>query len=248
MRYDGEGRRVVIIETDGATRTETRYTCEGRICQARDENDQPIAYFFNEGEYWPTPGVPPSPLMPGDKHLYAKDHLGSVRDTLDKTGSITARFDYDPYGGWLTQPETVPQFGYAGMFYHAPSGLYLTHYRAYDPKTARWLSRDPIEEEGGINLYGYVGGNPVSFTDPLGLRGGALGYRPIRPNPPKRRLCLVWVCTICEDCKVPRCVTFKIYAPPGAPGEGGFAGAGGYAGDAATMPECMCTIDTGYPF
>ena len=52
----------------------------------------------------------------------------------------------------------------ANVFYHAPSGLYLTHYRAYDPKTARWLSRDPIEEEGGINLYTYVLGNLGSYT------------------------------------------------------------------------------------
>jgi RHS repeat-associated protein len=56
------------------------------------------------------------------------------------------------------------------MQYHAQSGLYLTKYRFYDPQTGRWLSRDPIEEEGGFNLYGYVGGNPVSFVDPLGLQ------------------------------------------------------------------------------
>jgi RHS repeat-associated protein len=55
------------------------------------------------------------------------------------------------------------------MQYHAPSGLYLTKYRAYDPKDGRWLSRDPIGEAGGINLYAYVGGNPVRFVDLLGL-------------------------------------------------------------------------------
>jgi RHS repeat-associated protein len=54
------------------------------------------------------------------------------------------------------------------MQFHAPSELYLTQYRIYDPRTGRWLSRDPIEEEGGINLYGYVGGNPVSYIDPNG--------------------------------------------------------------------------------
>ena len=59
--------------------------------------------------------------------------------------------------------------GYAGMFYHARSGLYLTHYRAYDPRLGRWLSRDPIWEAGGVNLYGYVGGDPISFIDPYGL-------------------------------------------------------------------------------
>jgi RHS repeat-associated protein len=88
---------------------------------------------------------------------------------LDGQGQNLARYDYDPYGNFIGQPQTPPDFGYAGMHYHAPSGLYLTRYRAYDPQTGRWLSRDPIEEAGGINLYGYVGGNPISYNDPLGL-------------------------------------------------------------------------------
>ncbi len=43
-------------------------------------------------------------------------------------------------------------------------------YRLYNPSTGRWLSRDPIEEAGGMNLYGMVGNNPISFYDILGLR------------------------------------------------------------------------------
>ncbi|MDR2156024.1 MAG: RHS repeat-associated core domain-containing protein [Burkholderiaceae bacterium] len=62
-----------------------------------------------------------------------------------------------------------PDKGYAGMFEHKPSGLYLTQYRAYDPVAGRWLSRDPIAERGGLNLYGYVDGDPVNFMDPEGL-------------------------------------------------------------------------------
>ncbi|MFM8901137.1 MAG: RHS repeat-associated core domain-containing protein, partial [Burkholderiales bacterium] len=42
-------------------------------------------------------------------------------------------------------------------------------YRAYDPLARRWLNRDPIEESGGPNLYGYVGGNPLNYVDLLGL-------------------------------------------------------------------------------
>ncbi|GHT88234.1 hypothetical protein AGMMS49543_26110 [Betaproteobacteria bacterium] len=76
---------------------------------------------------------------------------------------------YDPYGSLINNPTSAPEFDYAGMQYHQQSGLYLTKYRAYDPRTGRWLSRDPIGEAGGLNLYGYVGGNPVSFVDPLGL-------------------------------------------------------------------------------
>jgi RHS repeat-associated protein len=68
----------------------------------------------------------------------------------------------------MNDPQTAPAFGFAGMQYHAPSGLYLTKYRAYDPETGRWLSRDPIEE-ARVNLYAYVEGNPMSWIDPLGL-------------------------------------------------------------------------------
>ena len=43
-------------------------------------------------------------------------------------------------------------------------------YRYYDPVTGRWPSRDPIEEKGGVNLYGFVGNNPVNLFDPFGLK------------------------------------------------------------------------------
>jgi uncharacterized protein RhaS with RHS repeats len=42
-----------------------------------------------------------------------------------------------------------------------------------DPTVGRWISRDPIGETGGINLYGYVGNNPISLWDPLGLIEGS---------------------------------------------------------------------------
>ena len=41
--------------------------------------------------------------------------------------------------------------------------------RPYDPNLGRWIQRDPISERGGLNLYGYVGNNPVKRVDPLGL-------------------------------------------------------------------------------
>ena len=41
-------------------------------------------------------------------------------------------------------------------------------YRYYDPETGRWPSRDPIDEEGGLNLYGFVGNDGVNKWDYLG--------------------------------------------------------------------------------
>jgi hypothetical protein len=47
--------------------------------------------------------------------------------------------------------------------------MFFYGYRYYNAETGRWLSRDPIGENGGLNLYGMVGNDPVNFWDFLGL-------------------------------------------------------------------------------
>jgi RHS repeat-associated protein len=89
---------------------------------------------------------------------------------LSGGGTVVARYDYDPYGRSTTVLGTTPtDFNFTGLYRHSKSNLNLAVYRAYDPDLGRWLSRDPIGEEGGINLYGYVGGNPINTVDLLGL-------------------------------------------------------------------------------
>lgn len=51
----------------------------------------------------------------------------------------------------------------------------MTWFRAYDAGLGRWISSDPIAEDGGLNLYGYVGNDPVNGWDPLGLFSAAEG-------------------------------------------------------------------------
>jgi RHS repeat-associated protein len=88
----------------------------------------------------------------------------------DASGALKARYDYDPYGKSVVVDGNMNvDFGYTGHYFHAPSGLNLTLYRAYNPALGRWLSRDPIGENGGTNLYGYVFNSPVKLVDPLGL-------------------------------------------------------------------------------
>jgi len=60
-------------------------------------------------------------------------------------------------------------------------------YRWYDPLTGRWPSRDPIEEEGGVNLYGFVDNNGINSVDPFGEWGLPAPSRYIpHPDPSKR--------------------------------------------------------------
>ncbi len=88
----------------------------------------------------------------------------------DSAATIQAPYTYDPYGKRSkSQGDLESDFGFTGHYYQQNSALYLTLFRAYDPETCRWLSRDPIGEGGDLNLYSYVANNPVNYVDPLGL-------------------------------------------------------------------------------
>lgn len=59
--------------------------------------------------------------------------------------------------------------GFRTSTFNTGIDLYYYGYRDYDPDTGHWLNRDPLEEEGGINLYQFVLNNPINAIDPSGL-------------------------------------------------------------------------------
>jgi RHS repeat-associated protein len=106
------------------------------------------------------------------------------------TGQLVASYEYDAFGrevrAWGTntpvtsQPPGLPAsrpwadllpFHYSSKLRDADSGFNYYGYRFYDPGAGRWLNRDPIEEAGGVNLYGIVGNDGVNTFDHLGLKG-----------------------------------------------------------------------------
>jgi RHS repeat-associated protein len=98
---------------------------------------------------------------------------------------LASKLDAFVSRGTAPQANAVqPDFGYAGLFYHQRSGLYFAQARSYDSGLKRWLNRDPIGEQGGINLYGYVGNRPTILTDPAGLDSGITPVEPNRPQLP----------------------------------------------------------------
>src|SRR5207249_12034407 len=63
-----------------------------------------------------------------------------------------------------------------GYYTQDPSGLILCGARWYNPMLGHWLSRDPIEYDGGSNLYEYCGSDPINWTDPDGLIEIVVGH------------------------------------------------------------------------
>ncbi|MEO7045726.1 MAG: RHS repeat-associated core domain-containing protein, partial [Ferruginibacter sp.] len=152
-------------------------SCFDEICVELTNAREPIQY-FNKRYHTKEGFVDNFQVgLNQSTYYYSRDHLGSIREIYDASGDTTGvNYDYDRWGVRTRQIplpgrpefENIP-FGFCGYFYHERSGLCFTKYRVYDPKTGRWLSKDPIGEDGGINLYGYVGNNPVNRIDPLGL-------------------------------------------------------------------------------
>jgi RHS repeat-associated protein len=100
------------------------------------------------------------------------DGNGNVSEYLAANGTTAAHFEYDPIGNTVVDADTSNLFTYrfSTKPRDAETGLYYYGYRYYDPKTGRWPSRDPIEEAGGVNLYGFVRNDAILTVDAFGLR------------------------------------------------------------------------------
>lgn len=110
----------------------------------------------------------------GDVLWHLTDHLGTVRDLVDSSGTVVNHFTYDSYGNVIS--ETLPaidtRYLFTGREFDTEIGLYYYRARYYEAEVGRFLSEDPLGFEGGDeNLYAYVANSPVDTVDPLGLYG-----------------------------------------------------------------------------
>ena len=104
----------------------------------------------------------------GTTKTLLRDALGSTLAMADGSGIVTS-WTYDPYGkATYTGVAQSNPFLYTGR---ELDGTDLYYYRAryYHPTLQRFIAEDPIGFAGGANVYGYVGGNPLNFTDAIGL-------------------------------------------------------------------------------
>lgn len=99
---------------------------------------------------------------------FIQDHLASTSALTDGFGNVLERMQYEAFGE--SAGSALTRYGYTGRERDAATGLMYYRARWYDSQQGRFLSEDPIGENGSLNLYAYVGNNPIRNIDPLGLK------------------------------------------------------------------------------
>jgi RHS repeat-associated protein len=142
--YDGDD---LVAEYNSANTLVRRYIHGPGI-------DEPLAWY--EGAALAT------------KRYFQADHQGSIIAVTDQAGAPISQFSYGPYG----EPSSLTgsEFRYTGQRLVAGVGLYYYKARFYSPYLGRFLQTDPIGTADDMNMYAYVGSDPVNGIDPSGLK------------------------------------------------------------------------------
>ena len=186
MTFDSQGRRTEYKSvTNGAQNTWLRFLYDGYLCVHVLYSNEPYNV-FKEFVWDPTEPVATRPLVfryaPNSLNLfYAFDGNKNVSDVFYRMTSngIGAHYDYAPFGATTRTHRdssasfdivSLNPFRFSSEYYDSELDLVYYNYRHYSPSLGRFLSRDPIEEQGGLNLYAFVGNRSAIQTDFLGLR------------------------------------------------------------------------------
>lgn len=182
--YDGLGRRVERQDSVNGIQTSlVRYVYDGR--RAIEELD---SGFATRRSY--TRGLDLSGSLEGAGGIggllalslpnglayttanYFYDGNGNVIDLVGDDDSSQAHYQYSPFGerlnatGLLTD---INPYQFSSKECDVGTGFSYYGQRYYNPGTGRWLSRDPIQERGGLNVYGFVGNDSINLVDAFGL-------------------------------------------------------------------------------
>ena len=108
-------------------------------------------------------------------YYYHFDGLGSVAALSNVNGDIVERYSYDIFGEPNRTSDVNNPYMFTGRRYDTEVSFYYYRARFYKPDIGRFLQTDPLGYVNGMNLYTYVGNNPLNWIDPWGLLGFGIG-------------------------------------------------------------------------
>jgi RHS repeat-associated protein len=107
-------------------------------------------------------------------YLPIPDHIGNINKVLDlDTDQVIAEYTYSPFGVVVHESSDIPDvcsMRFMSKYYDSETELCYFGYRYYHAATAKWLSRDPLEESAGPNITQMCRNDPVNNFDALGER------------------------------------------------------------------------------
>jgi RHS repeat-associated protein len=112
-------------------------------------------------------------FSPATCHFVACDGNGTVMVLVNVAdGTVSAQYEYSPFGETLSATGSAASsnpFRFSTKYVDSESGFLYYGYRYYNPSTGRWLSREPLGELGGANLYAFARNSPIGVIDLLGF-------------------------------------------------------------------------------
>ncbi len=185
FEYDWRGRRIrkTVKKSDNSIITDTKYLYDGwnLVAEFNSANQLVRSYLWGLDLSGTAQGAG------GVGGLLAVTYYGTATTncfaTYDGNGNLTAlvnaadglvcaRYEYGPFGELLRSTGPMAKlnpFRFSTKYQDDETDLVYYGYRYYNASTGRWLSRDPIAEKGGLNLYGFVWNRSVDRFDSLGL-------------------------------------------------------------------------------
>ena len=174
--YDSLGRRSSITDASGNVIKMIYGSRLSLVADVDEDNNLLRTYTAGPGiDNW----LSFTDHLTTNTYYYITDHVGTVHAITDSSGNVVESYRYSPYGKVLaifdengnniSESAIGNRILFQGREYDCDTGFYYFRARWYDPDTGRWLSKDPIGINGGLNQYVFCGNNPVMFVDPLGL-------------------------------------------------------------------------------
>ena len=182
--YDYMGRQHTRkVSVNGTVSSYLRYMYRGYLqIAAIDAVSGAFRWFLFQNLTQPEATRPLAIRKDGAWYAYGWDLTRNVTEIFGKAGYLRTVYTYTPYGEATAEGDVTQPIQWSSEYNDEELGLVYYNYRHLNPHDGRWISRDPIMEQGGWNLFAFVNNNGIVFSDKKGEN-----YNPFTPgmmNPP----------------------------------------------------------------